>query len=54
MFVEWKNEYSENEHTTQTIYRCNAIYIAMQATKGISHRTRTNNFTICMEHKNLE
>ena len=26
-----------------------------QATNGISHRARTNNFTICMEiHKNLE
>ena len=30
----------------KAIYRFNAIY---QATNGIFQRTRTNNFTICME-----
>ena len=30
----------------KAIYRSNAIY---QATNGILHRARTNNFTICME-----
>ena len=31
----------------KAIYRFNAILI--QATNGILHRARTNNFTICME-----
>ena len=31
----------------KAIYRFNAI--PYQATKGIPHRTGTNNFTICME-----
>ena len=41
------NQYSENEYTTQSnLYiQCN-LY---QATNGIFHRARTNNFTICME-----
>ena len=39
MFMDWKNQYSENEYTTQTY----------QATNNIFHRVRTNNFTICME-----
>ena len=37
--MDWKNQYSENEYTTQTY----------QATNNIFHRVRTNNFTICME-----
>ena len=37
MFMDWKNKYSENEYTTY------------QASNGIFHRARTNNFTICME-----
>ena len=42
-----KNQYSENEYTTQRkLYiQCNPY----QATSGIFQRTRTNNFTICME-----
>ena len=47
MFMDWKNQYSENEYTTQIIYRFNAIPIKI--TNGIFQRTRTNNFTICME-----
>ena len=37
MFMDWKNQYSENEYTTQAIYRFNAIPIKLP------------NFTICME-----
>ena len=42
-----KNQYSENEYTTQSNLQiqCNPY----QATRGIFHRARTNNFTICME-----
>ena len=45
MFMDQKNQYSENEYTTQSNLQiqCN------QATNGIFQRTRTNNFTICME-----
>ena len=47
MFVNWKNQYSENEYTTQSNLQiqCNPY----QATNSIFHRTRTNNFTICKE-----
>ena len=53
MYVYWKNQYSENEYTTQSNLQiqCNPY----QATNGIFHRTRTNDFKICMEiQKNLE
>ena len=41
-----KNQYSENEYTTQSKLQiqCNPSNY-----NGIFHRTRTNNFTICME-----
>ena len=47
MFIDRKNQYSENEYTTQSNLQiqCNPY----QATNGIFHRARTNNFTICME-----
>ena len=47
MFMDQKNQYSENEYTTQSNLQiqCNPY----QATNGIFHRTRTNNFTICTE-----
>ena len=47
MFMDWKNQYSENEYTTQSNLQiqCNPY----QATNGIFHRARTINFTICME-----
>ena len=47
MFMDWKNQYSENEYTTQSNLQiqCNPY----QATNGIFQRTRANNFTICME-----
>ena len=45
--VDQKNQYRENEYTTQSNLQiqCNPY----QAANGIFHRTRTNNFTICME-----
>ena len=47
MFMEWKNQYSENKYTTQSNLQiqCNPY----QATNSILHRARTNNFTICIE-----
>ena len=47
MFMDWKNQYSENEYTTQSNLQiqCNPY----QATNSILHRAITNNFTICME-----
>ena len=47
MFMNRKNQYSENEHITQSNLQiqCNPY----QATGSICHRARTNNFTICME-----
>ena len=47
MFMVQKNQYGENECTTQSNLQiqCN-LY---QATSGIFHRTRANNFKICME-----
>ena len=44
MFMDWKNQYSENEYTTQSNL-CNPY----QATNGISQRTRINKFTSCVE-----
>ena len=47
MFLDWKNQYCENDYTTQSDQQilCNPY----QITNGILHRTRTKNFTICME-----
>ena len=47
MFMDRKDQYSENEYTTQSNLQiqCNPY----QATSGIFHRARTNNSTICME-----
>ena len=47
MFMDRKTQYSENEYTTQSNLQiqCNPY----QATEGIFHRARTNNFTIYME-----
>ena len=49
MFMDQKNQYSENEYNTQSNLQiqCNP----QQATNGIFHRTRKNNFTIGMEIK---
>ena len=47
MFLGWKNQYCENGYTTKCnlLIQCNPY----QVTSGIFHRTRTKNFTICME-----
>ena len=52
VFMDWKNLYCQNGYATQSNLwiQCNPY----QATNGIFHRTRTNNFTVCMEiQKNL-
>ena len=47
MLMDWKNQYSENEYTTQSNLQIQRN--PYQATNSILHRARTNNFTICME-----
>ena len=47
MFMDQKNQCSENDYTTQSNLQIQ--FNPYQATNGISHRARTNNFTICME-----
>ena len=52
MFMDQKNKYTEHEYTTQSNLQiqCNSY----QVTNGIFHRTRTNNFTVCMEIQNKQ
>ena len=47
--MDQKNQYSENEYTSESNLQiqCNPY----QAANAIFQRTRTNNFTICMEIK---
>ena len=47
MFLDWKTQHCENDSTTQSNLQiqCNPYL----TTTGIFHRTRTNNFIICME-----
>ena len=47
MLLNWKNQNCENDYTTKNNLQiqCNPY----QTTNGIFHRTRTKNFTICME-----
>ena len=47
MFIDQKNQYSENEYTTQSNLQIQCD--SYQATSSIFYRARTNNFTICME-----
>ena len=47
VFMHQKNQYSENEYSTQSNLKIQ--YYPYQATNGIFHRARANNFTICME-----
>ena len=47
MLMDQKHQYSENEYTTQSNPHIQRN--PYQATNGIFHRARTNNFTICME-----
>ena len=50
MFLDWKNQYCENDYTTQSNLQiqCNAY----QTTNSILHRIRTKNCTIRMETQN--
>ena len=47
MFLDWKNQYCENDYTTQSDLQiqCNPYQIA----NGIFYRTRTKNLKSCME-----
>ena len=47
MFLDGKNQHCENDYTTQSnlLIQCNPY----QTTNGIFHKTKTKNFTICME-----
>ena len=48
--MDWKNQYSENEYTTQSNLQIQSN--PYQATSGIFHRARKTNLTVCMEiHK---
>ena len=47
MFLDWKNQHCENDYTTQSNLQIQCNHY--QTTNGIFHRTRTKNFTICME-----
>ena len=47
MFMYQKNQYSENEYMIQSNLQIQ--YNPYQATKGIFHSTKINNFTISME-----
>ena len=47
MFLDWKNQHCENDYTTQSNLQIQCM--PYQTTNGIFHRTRTKNFTICME-----
>ena len=46
-FMDWKNQYSEIEYTTQSNLQIQCS--PHKATNGVFHRTRTNNFMIFME-----
>ena len=52
MLLGWKNQYYENDYTT----KCNLQiqYNPYKITNGIFQRSRTKNFTICMEALALE
>ena len=47
VFLDWKNQYCENDHTT----KCNLQIQCdpYQITNGIFHRTRTKTFTVHVE-----
>ena len=47
MFLDWKNQYCENDSTTQSNLQIQCI--PYQITNGIFHRTRSKNLKICMQ-----
>ena len=52
MFLDWKNQYCENDYTTQRylLIQC-SLY---QITNGILYRTKTENFIICIKAPNSQ
>ena len=47
MYLDWKNQRCENDSTIQS--NLQILCTTYQTTNSIFHRTRTKNFTICME-----
>ena len=47
MFLDWKNQYCENDYTTHSSLQIQ--YNPYQITNGIFYGTRTKNLKICME-----
>ena len=52
MFLDWKNQYCENDHTTQS--NLHILSNPYQITNGILYRTKTENFTICIKAPNSQ
>ena len=52
MFMDPKNQFSENEYTTQSNLQIQRN--PYQATNDIFHRTRTNNFALYGDTKNIK
>ena len=51
MFLDGKNQYCENDYTTQGNLQIQ--YYLYQITYGICHRTRAKNFTMCIETQKI-
>ena len=51
MLLDWKNQYCENDHTTQSNLQiqCNPY----QITNGIFHRIRLKKLKLCMETQKM-
>ena len=47
MFMDWNDQYSANDYTTQSDLQVQ--YKTYQPTTGTCQRITTKNFTICME-----
>ena len=47
MFLDWKNQYCQNDYTT--LGNLQILWNSYQITKDIFHRTRTVYFKICIE-----
>ena len=51
IFLDWKNQYCENDCTTNTNYTVTAI--PTKSPMALFHRTRTKHFTIHMETQKI-